>query len=78
MSPVSVELFPGAFINCEFSSVGRMAEKFFFAFYQDRSKCRCIQMTVEATSWSSGGRDEEAGYKFRRLQEPLLTGFVLI
>ncbi|GAB1599904.1 histone-lysine N-methyltransferase SETDB1-like isoform X1 [Argonauta hians] len=42
---------------------------------RDRSKCACIQMTIEATTASPGGHaDESVGYKYRRLSEPILTG----
>lgn len=42
---------------------------------RDRSKCACIQMTIEATTASPGGhRDEKVGYHNRRLKEPILTG----
>lgn len=42
---------------------------------RDRSKCACVQMTIEATTASPGGhRDETVGYHYRRLKEPILTG----
>ncbi|XP_014776504.1 histone-lysine N-methyltransferase eggless isoform X1 [Octopus bimaculoides] len=42
---------------------------------RDRTKCACIQMTIEATTASPGGHaDESVGYKYRRLNEPILTG----
>ncbi|XP_055899559.1 histone-lysine N-methyltransferase SETDB1-like isoform X2 [Biomphalaria glabrata] len=42
---------------------------------RDRSKCACQQMTIENTSWI-GEKDENAGYHYRRLPEPLFTGIV--
>lgn len=41
----------------------------------DRSRCPCQQLTIEATAASTGGeRDDTAGYNFRRLKEPVVTG----
>lgn len=41
---------------------------------QDREKCSCQQLTVSATEALPSGRNPNAGYKFRRLLEPLITG----
>ncbi|XP_064480730.1 histone-lysine N-methyltransferase SETDB1-like isoform X3 [Ornithodoros turicata] len=41
---------------------------------QDRDKCACQQLTVSATEALPSGRNPEAGYKHRRLPEPLITG----
>ncbi|XP_055997005.1 histone-lysine N-methyltransferase SETDB1-like isoform X3 [Ostrea edulis] len=41
---------------------------------RDKSKCACQQMTVESTSVSGGKTNPEAGYQYRRLQEPIVTG----
>ncbi|XP_069131769.1 histone-lysine N-methyltransferase SETDB1-B-like [Argopecten irradians] len=42
---------------------------------QDRTKCECQQLTVEATGIVEGGKkNPNAGYEHRRLKEPLTTG----
>lgn len=41
---------------------------------QDREKCSCQQLTVAATEALTTGRNPDAGYHYRRLQEPLITG----
>lgn len=41
---------------------------------KDRSQCSCQQLTVEATASTGGELDETAGYSYKRLKEPLLTG----
>ncbi|XP_049521753.1 LOW QUALITY PROTEIN: histone-lysine N-methyltransferase SETDB1-like [Dermacentor silvarum] len=41
---------------------------------QDREKCSCQQLTVAATEALPSGRNPTAGYHYRRLQEPLITG----
>lgn len=41
---------------------------------QDREKCSCQQLTVAATEALPSGRNPEAGYHYRRLQEPHITG----
>ncbi|XP_029829493.2 histone-lysine N-methyltransferase SETDB1 isoform X4 [Ixodes scapularis] len=41
---------------------------------QDRDKCSCQQLTVAATGALPSGVNPSAGYRFRRLHEPLITG----
>lgn len=41
---------------------------------QDREKCSCQQLTVSATEALPSGRNPNAGYHYRRLPEPLITG----
>ncbi|XP_078334332.1 histone-lysine N-methyltransferase SETDB1-B-like isoform X2 [Crassostrea virginica] len=41
---------------------------------RDKTKCACQQMTVESTTVSGGKKNPEAGYRNRRLQEPIVTG----
>lgn len=41
---------------------------------QDREKCSCQQLTVSATEALPSGRNPQAGYHYRRLQEPHITG----
>ncbi|XP_023214886.1 histone-lysine N-methyltransferase SETDB1-like [Centruroides sculpturatus] len=41
---------------------------------QDRDRCQCQQLTINATEALPSGRIPDAGYKFRRLKEPLITG----
>lgn len=41
---------------------------------KDKTKCACQQMTVESTTVSGGKKNPEAGYRNRRLQEPIVTG----
>ncbi|KAG0410742.1 hypothetical protein HPB47_012163 [Ixodes persulcatus] len=40
----------------------------------DRDKCSCQQLTVAATGALPSGVNPSAGYRFRRLHEPLITG----
>ena len=43
---------------------------------QDRSKCSCHQLTLEASRVSCGGKENpDAGYKHRRLEEQVITGY---
>nr|XP_037277427.1 LOW QUALITY PROTEIN: histone-lysine N-methyltransferase eggless-like [Rhipicephalus microplus] len=41
---------------------------------QDREKCSCQQLTIAATEALTTGKNPNAGYHYRRLQEPLITG----
>ncbi|XP_037507463.1 histone-lysine N-methyltransferase SETDB1 isoform X1 [Rhipicephalus sanguineus] len=41
---------------------------------QDREKCSCQQLTIAATEALTTGRNPNAGYHNRRLQEPHITG----
>ncbi|XP_067135489.1 histone-lysine N-methyltransferase SETDB1-like isoform X3 [Centruroides vittatus] len=41
---------------------------------QDRNKCQCQQLTVAATEALPTGRLPNAGYYYKRLHEPLITG----
>ncbi|XP_060568067.1 histone-lysine N-methyltransferase SETDB1-like isoform X2 [Ruditapes philippinarum] len=42
---------------------------------RDRTKCRCQQLTIETSAVINGGKPiPDAGYHYRRLQEPLLSG----
>ncbi|XP_070391784.1 histone-lysine N-methyltransferase SETDB1-B isoform X2 [Dermacentor albipictus] len=41
---------------------------------QDREKCSCQQLTIAATEALTSGRNSNAGYHYRRLQEPHITG----
>ncbi|CAN7998859.1 unnamed protein product, partial [Ixodes hexagonus] len=41
---------------------------------QDRDKCSCQQLTVTATGALPSGVNPNAGYRYRRLHEPLITG----
>ncbi|KAJ8299143.1 hypothetical protein KUTeg_023203 [Tegillarca granosa] len=42
---------------------------------RNKSKCACQQLTIESTACTPGAkRDHKAGYKNRRLKEPLVTG----
>ncbi|ESO12649.1 hypothetical protein HELRODRAFT_187943 [Helobdella robusta] len=40
---------------------------------RDRSKCKCIQLTVEATGCLPGNKNNKAGYSHRRLKQPIIT-----
>ena len=45
---------------------------------QNKSKCACQQLTVESSAITNGGKpNPDAGYKHRRLPEPLISGYVL-
>ena len=47
-----------------------------FCASQDRSKCQCIALTIEATTLTSENKiDHNAGYHHRRLHKPLFTGY---
>ncbi|XP_013774016.2 histone-lysine N-methyltransferase SETDB1-like isoform X1 [Limulus polyphemus] len=41
---------------------------------QNRDECACQQLTIKATEVLPSGKIPDAGYKFRRLHEPLVTG----
>lgn len=41
---------------------------------QDRNKCQCQQLTVAATEALPTGRLHNAGYYYKRLHDPLITG----
>ncbi|KAK3101842.1 hypothetical protein FSP39_006755 [Pinctada imbricata] len=41
---------------------------------RDKSKCRCQQMTVDSTTVNGGKLNPSAGYQYRRLKDPLVTG----
>lgn len=63
-------------VSSHFIEVSILQSLYFISLpLQDRTKCACIQMTIEATTASPGGHaDETVGYKYRRLSEPILTG----
>lgn len=42
---------------------------------QDKEKCQCWQMTIQTTKCTKGSKlDPNAGYQYRRLMNPVLTG----
>ncbi|XP_066913706.1 histone-lysine N-methyltransferase SETDB1-B-like [Clytia hemisphaerica] len=60
---VYINIDPGFLVCCDCTD-----------FCQDKSKCRCAQLTVESSNAIDGVVDPNAGYHYRRLKECITTG----